>query len=479
MQNENVGTGDRAGALTITSHGAAGEVTGSCHQVAVAGRQLLLDCGMHQGGDAVKRLQDEQFGFVPRQIDAVVLSHAHLDHSGLLPLLVAEGFGGPIYCTGPTLNLLAIMLEDAANLYQRDLDHSNLRRKRAGRATLKPRYTLEHVRQVLEQCQPMEYHEQEAVFSGVSLRFHDAGHILGSAVVELTIAGEPDRTLVFSGDLGANERVLMRCPEVPERADLVLMESTYGDRDHRSQEDTMGELEQIIAQANNDGVIMMPAFAVGRTQELLFHLGCLYHRGLLGGWHVFLDSPMALEVTGLYDQWLDALDEQDQRVMAHYGARTLQDFLPVLTPTPSVEESMQINRIERGAIIIAGSGMCNGGRIRHHLKHRLWQSRNHLVFTGYQARGTLGRRLVDGATHIRMFGQRYAVKAQLHTLGGFSAHAGRHELLAWANKFEDSPQFRLVHGEPEALQSLADALADLGKRVTVAEQGVTFVPDFT
>ncbi len=464
--------------FTVTSHGAAGEVTGSCHRVEVHGKQLLLDCGMHQGGDAVKRLQDEQFDFVPRQMDAVVLSHAHLDHCGLLPLLVAEGFGGPIYCTGPTLNLLAIMLEDAANLYQRDLDHSNLRRKRAGRATIKPRYTLDHVRQVLEQCQPMEYHQKETILPGVTLTFHDAGHILGSAVVEMLIKGEPDRTLVFSGDLGASERVLMRTPEVPKWADLVIMESTYGDRNHRSQEDTMTELEDIIAQASNDGVIMMPAFAVGRTQELLFHLGCLYHRGLLEGWHVFLDSPMALEVTGLYDQWLDALDEQDQRVMAHFGARTLQDFLPVLTPTPSVEESMQINRIERGAIIIAGSGMCNGGRIRHHLKHRLWQSRNHLVFTGYQARGTLGRKLVDGATHIRMFGQRYAVKAQLHTLGGFSAHAGRHELLAWAKSIEGAPRFRLVHGEPEALESLAGALKEMGRHVSVAEQGVMFTPDF-
>ena len=458
----------------MTSHGAAGEVTGSCHQVAVGDWQLLLDCGMHQGGDAVRRLQDEQFDFVPRQIDAVVLSHAHLDHSGLLPLLVAEGFSGPIYCTGPTLNLLAIMLDDAASLYQRDLDHSNLRRKRAGRATIKPRYTLDHVRQVLELCQPMDYHSSIPLREGVSLRFLEAGHILGSAIVELTLAGVRPQTLVFSGDLGACERVLMRPPEIPSSADLVLMESTYGDRDHRSQEDTMGELEAIIAAAHNDGVIMMPAFAVGRTQELLFHLGCLYHRGLLKGWHVFLDSPMALEVTTLYDQWLDALDEQDQRVMAHFGARTLQEFLPVLTPTPSVEESMQINRIERGAIIIAGSGMCNGGRIRHHLKHRLWQERNHLVFTGYQARGTLGRRLVEGATHIRMFGQRYVVRAQRHTLGGFSAHAGRNELLAWANQIGGSPQFRLVHGEIEALQSLAEGLRQQDKPVTIAERGEVF-----
>jgi metallo-beta-lactamase family protein len=465
--------------ITVMSHGAAGEVTGSCHRITVSGSALLLDCGMHQGGDAVKRLQEERFDFNPRDIDAVVLSHAHLDHSGLLPLLVAEGFGGPIYCTHATRNLLAIMLEDAASLYQRDLDNSNLRRRRAGRRQLSPRYTLDHVRQVLEQCQPLDYHQHEKILPGLDLTLLDAGHILGSAVVVLTIAGEPTRTLVFSGDLGASQRVLMRPPEVPERADLVLMESTYGDRDHRSQEDTMTELEQIIAKARNDGVIMMPAFAVGRTQELLFHLGCLYHRGLLSGWQVFLDSPMALEVTRLYDQWLDAMDEDDQRVMAHFGARSLHEFLPVLTPTPEVEQSMRINRIERGAIIIAGSGMCNGGRIRHHLKHRLWQERNHLVFTGYQARGTLGRQMVDGASHIRMFGQRFVVRAQLHTLGGFSAHAGRNELLAWAKGIAGDPQFRLVHGEPDALESLAVALGDMGIPVSVAEPQAAFSPDFS
>ncbi len=470
---------DNQPAITVTSHGAAGEVTGSCHRLTVQGKSVLLDCGMHQGGDVVKRLQEERFDFTPRDIDAVVLSHAHLDHSGLLPLLVAEGFGGPIYCTHATQNLLAIMLEDAASIYQRDLDKGNLRRRRAGRRQLSPRYTLDHVRQVLEQCQPLNYRQDETILPGLDLSLLDAGHILGSAVVVLTVAGEPARTLVFSGDLGASQRVLMRPPEVPEHADLVMMESTYGDRDHRSQEDTMTELEQIIAEARNDGVIMMPAFAVGRTQELLFHLGCLYHRGLLSGWQVFLDSPMALEVTRLYDQWLDAMDKDDQRVMAHFGARSLQEFLPVLSPTPDVEQSMRINRIERGAIIIAGSGMCNGGRIRHHLKHRLWQERNHLVFTGYQARGTLGRQIVDGASHIRMFGQRFVVRAQCHTLGGFSAHAGRNELLAWAKGIGGEPLFRLVHGEPEALESLAGALSEMGIPVSVAEPQVAFSPDFS
>ncbi|MBA3981254.1 MAG: MBL fold metallo-hydrolase [Alcanivorax sp.] len=457
---------------TITSLGAAREVTGSCHLLETGSARLLLDCGMHQGGDSVSRLQKERFDFRPRDIDAVVLSHAHLDHCGLLPLLVAEGFHGPIYCTEATRNLLAIMLEDAASLYLRDLEAANTRRRRAGSRLIKPRYGMDDVLSVLKYCQPVPWHQAVAIEGDLTLRFLDAGHILGSAIVTLNSGGARPWRLVFSGDLGASDRVLMREPEVPDAADLVLMEGTYGNRDHRSQDATVAELEDIIRQASRDGGnILMPAFAVGRTQELLFHLGCLYHRGLLQNWHVFLDSPMAIEVTRLYDQWLDALDHDDQRVMRHFGAHTLSQFLPVLSPTPTVEDSMQINRMERGAIIIAGSGMCTGGRIRHHLKHRLWQARNHIIFAGFQARGTLGRQLVDGAKQVRMLGQRYAVHAQIHTLGGFSAHAGRSELLRWAGAIGGQPALRLVHGEAEALESLAEGLTAQGHEVSIAAPG--------
>ncbi|MBZ2189769.1 MBL fold metallo-hydrolase [Alcanivorax sp. JB21] len=460
---------------TITSLGAAREVTGSCHLLETAGRRILLDCGMHQGGDAVRRLQGEAFAFRPRDIDAVVLSHAHLDHAGLLPLLVSEGFSGPIYTTPATRNLLAIMLEDAVGLYLRDLEAANTRRRRAGSRLLKPRYDHSDVLEVLKLCQPLSWHAEAEIAEGLHLAFIDAGHILGSAIVCLRRAGSAPWRLVFSGDIGASDRVLMREPEVPDTADLVLMEGTYGNRDHRSQDATIAELEEVVAQAGRDGGnILMPAFAVGRTQELLFHLGCLYHRGLLNGWHVFLDSPMAIEVTRLYDQWLDALDADDQQMMRHFGARALGQFLPCFTPTASVDDSMQINRVERGAIIIAGSGMCNGGRIRHHLKHRLWQERNHIVFAGFQARGTLGRQLVDGAEHVRMFGQRYAVGARIHTLGGFSAHAGRTELIRWAEGIGGRPALRLVHGENEALESLAEVLRERGHNVSIAEPGSPF-----
>ena len=466
-------------ALTITSLGAAREVTGSCHLVEVAGKQLLLDCGMHQGHDVVKRLPSEHFGFNPHKIDAVILSHAHLDHSGLLPKLMRKGYRGPIYCTGATTNLLAIMLDDAANIYFRDLERENLRRKRSGRSQIKPQYEQEDVLEVLKHCRPVPYREDYPVAEGISLRLLDAGHILGSSIVELTCEDDDEtHTLVFSGDLGNAHSALMRKPEVPDKADLVMMESTYGNRDHRPLHETLDELMQVLEEARRDrGVVLIPSFAVGRTQELLYHLGCFYHQGKLEGWHVFLDSPMAIEVTQLYDQWLDTLDAHELQAIHHFGAKTLEQFLPVLSLTPSVEESIHLNRLDAGAIIIAGSGMCNGGRIRHHFKHRLWKTNTHIVFAGYQARGTLGRQLVDGHSYVRMFGQRFSVRAQVHTMGGFSAHAGRSQLLDWARAIDKRAQFRLVHGEDDAMHALAHALTQEGREVTMAEPGARFVLD--
>lgn len=455
----------------ITSHGAAQEVTGSCHLLELNGRRYLLDCGMHQGGDAVARLRKEKFGFDPRRIEAVVLSHAHLDHSGLLPKLVRRGFNGPIYCTEPTRALLAIMLEDAASIYFRDLEHTNLRNRREGKKAVAAMYEMKDVLQVLKQCVPVEYLEEVQIQSDLRLRFYDAGHILGSASVELLCReGGAEKIVVFSGDIGNPESALVREPDVPPKADLVLMESTYGNRDHKPLSDTLIELEVVLEQARREnGVVLIPAFAVGRTQELLFHLGCFWQLGKLEGWKVYLDSPMAIEVTRLYDQWFDQMDPNDQYAMNHFSAGTLEEFLPVLSLTASVDDSIALNKLDHGAIIIAGAGMCNGGRIRHHFKHRIWQENTHVVFAGFQARGTLGRQLVDGAKWIRMFGQRYAVRATIHTLGGFSAHVGRDGLLKWARAINGKPAFRLVHGESEALTALAHELTIEGFQVSIAE----------
>jgi len=456
-------TANDKAAASLTFLGAAQEVTGSCYLLEAGDQRILLDCGMHQGGDPVKRLAKEKFAFRARDIDAVVLSHAHLDHSGLLPRLVNRGFDGPIYCTPGTLSLLKILLMDALSLYLKDLEYENKRRDRAGhKRRAEQLYTEEDVQRVLELCRPVEYGDRVAVTDHISLCPHDAGHILGAAIVELTINnGGAERTLVFSGDLGNPETSLMSPPEQLKQADVVLMESTYGDRDHRSMQDTLSEFEGVIKSAEGKGGnILIPSFAVGRAQELLFELGRMYHRGKLDNWTVFLDSPMASAVTSLYNYYVDILDPRDVALMEENGGCSLTRFLPILNVTDDVVSSRAINDVEKGAIIIAGSGMCTGGRIVHHFKHRLWNPRNHVLIVGYQARGTLGRLLVDGIDRIKLFGQSIAVKAQIHTLGGFSAHAGQKELLQWAAAFEDEPRFYLVHGEADAIDILRRRMQD-------------------
>ncbi len=460
---------------TITFHGAAQEVTGSCHLLdSPALGRVLLDCGVRQGGDALGRIQDEGFPFEPGSIDAVILSHVHLDHSGLLPTLVNQGFDGPIYCTDSSRGLLRILLEDASGLYHRDLEHENLRRARSGRPALEAEYSDKDVEQVIHLCQTSPYDTPVHLSADAILTFHDAGHILGSAIVEIVLKEKgQERRLVFSGDLGKSNSVLMNEPAVLHKADVVLMEGTYGDRNHRSIDDSLAQLETILHDTwARGGNVMIPAFAVGRSQEVLYHLGCLYHAGKLDGWQVFLDSPMAIEVTQVYDRWLTQLDSKDVRCLDKAGRDSLADFLPTLQLTSSSDASMAINKIKQGAIIIAGSGMCTGGRIRHHFKHRLWRENNTIVFIGFQARGTLGRLLVDGMKKVRLFGDEYMVRARIETLGGFSAHAGQSELIDWAKQFETQPRFMLVHGEALALEALSQKLwTDCGIRSEIPARG--------
>jgi metallo-beta-lactamase family protein len=455
----------------LTFYGAAREVTGSCHLLeAPAVGRVLLDCGMHQGGNAVDRVTDGEFGFDPAAIDAVVLSHAHLDHSGLLPRLYRQGFRGPIHCTAATAELLEVMLKDAAGLYFRDLERTNLRNARRGRPEEPAAYEWEDVTAVLEACVGHRYGEAVPLGPAATLRFHDAGHILGSAICELSFEEEGGpRRLVFSGDLGKHDSVLMREPERLSDADLVLLESTYGDREHKSEEDTLAELREVLRDTwRRGGSVMIPSFAVGRTQEILFHLGRLYHAGELDGWRVFLDSPMAIAVTRVYDHWLKLLDEGDVRTLNESQRASLEKFLPTLQLTESTDASMAINRIKKGALIIAGSGMCTGGRIRHHFKHRIWDARNTVIFVGFQAQGTLGRLIVDGVSPIRMFGDEFVVKARVATLGGLSAHAGQSGLVAWLGAFDPAPRTVLVHGETGAQAALAARIrGELGIEVEI------------
>ncbi len=445
----------------LTFLGAAREVTGSCHMLeSPAVGRVLLDCGMHQGGDAVKRLHEEEFAFDPANIDAVLLSHAHLDHSGMLARLYREGFRGRILCTRATAELLKIMLHDAVGLYLRDLERDNLRNARRGHPLIDPVYDQSDVEAVLQLCDGSRYGERVELGEGAVVVFHDAGHILGSSIIEVLInEGDKQKTLVFSGDLGKQDSVLMNPPSLLEKADVVLMESTYGDREHRCEEDSLTELRDILRETwRGGGSVMIPAFAVGRTQDILFQLGCLNQQGDLDPWQIFLDSPMAIAVTGVYDRWLKLLDHEEVRKLSESHRKSLETFLPTLQLSREVEDSMAINRVKGGAIIIAGSGMCTGGRIRHHLKQRIWDDRNTLIFTGYQARGTLGRIIVDGAREIKLWGDEYAVKARVETLGGLSAHAGQSGLLDWIGHFQPQPRVQLVHGELEAQETLAARL---------------------
>jgi metallo-beta-lactamase family protein len=447
---------------TLTFLGAAREVTGSCHLLeSEAVGSLLLDCGMHQGGDATERIKKDNFQFDPPSLDGVILSHAHLDHSGLLPKLVHQGFDAPIYCTEATRDLLRILLYDALGLYERDLERDNLRRLRRGEEPEEADYSEPDVEKVFKLCDTHRYRQPVKIGNNATLTFHDAGHILGSSIVELVIQEQgAGKKLVFSGDLGKRDSILMKDPAELHEADVLLMESTYGDRNHRDEPETLQQLTDIlVATWDRGGNVMIPAFAVGRTQELIFYLGQLHHQGVLDNWQVFLDSPMAIEVTRVYDNWLHLMDHDDVKQLSDANRTSLEEFLPSLNLCVSSEESMAINKIKSGAIIIAGSGMCTGGRIRHHFKHRIWNPNNTIIFVGYQAQGTLGRLLVDGSDKIRMFGDEYVVKANIETLGGFSAHAGQQGLVDWICRFKNTSHRFLVHGETDAMETLAGKLA--------------------
>jgi metallo-beta-lactamase family protein len=458
----------------LTFYGATEGVTGSAYLLETGHTTVLLECGLVQGSREEEKANEAPFPFNVRQLDAVVLSHAHLDHSGRLPKLVAEGYSGPVYMTNPTCELLEIMLKDAAFLEQRDAEWENKRRRRSGKAEIEPLYTIEDVEATLALCEGIPYGHRQQVADGIEICYRDAGHILGSAIVELFITeGGTEKKLVFSGDLGNSCAALLRDPETIEEADVLLLESTYGDRNHRPMDETMEEFENIIAEASkNGGNILIPAFAVGRTQEIIFHLGELYQEGKLRHQAVYLDSPMAIATTEVYHRFQDVFNHEDSATLRQGKSGSLHTFLPVLRYSRTTEESMALNRIHEGAIFIAGSGMCNGGRIRHHLKHNLWRRTAHVIIVGFQAIGTPGRALVDGAKTFRMGGEEIAVNATIHTLGGFSAHASQSQLTEWVGNFrKPHPRLYLIHGEPEAKRALREHLVHEGWSADIPHHG--------
>jgi metallo-beta-lactamase family protein len=456
--------------LRLQFFGATGEVTGSLYVLRSGTHSVLLECGLIQGGDENEERNREPFPVEIGDIDAVILSHAHIDHSGRIPRLVRQGYTGPVYAQEATKALCEIMLPDSGYLNEKEAEWENKKRRRKGQAPIEPLYTLEDGERSVELFEAVPYGSTIEVVPGLHLTYHDAGHILGSSIVELGCgAGEDKRTLVFSGDLGFRDAPVMNPATRLTHADAVLMESTYGDRLHRPIEETLDELTAVFRTARaSQGNILIPAFTVGRTQDLLHLMIENYDRWNLDDWHIFLDSPMAIEATGVYARFRHLYDTR------LFGANSDLPDLPNLHQTRTPEESMVINELESGAIIIAGSGMCSGGRILHHLKHNVWRPECHLVVVGYQAYGTLGRRLVDGAETIKLWGEDYRVRIRIHTIGGLSAHADQQDLVDWYSAFENRPPVYLVHGESRAQRPLAGRLgSELAAPAHIAEHGQT------
>jgi len=468
--------------MNIHFLGAAGEVTGSSYLIEDRNLQYLVDCGMFQGGREARTKNMGAIRFDPRKLDFVVLTHAHIDHSGLIPRLVALGFRGPVYCTRATAALLEIMLPDSAHVQEIESTWKNRRKHvsgRFGRQDEAPLYTVNQALLALEQLEPIDYESPFQPADGVDVTFHDAGHILGSAIVAIDIATEKGkRRLVFSGDLGQAERPLMNDPTPVAAADVLLVESTYGNRLHKTLNDTENELVTAITETfERDGNVVIPAFAVGRTQEVIHVLADLVRRGRLPNLTVFVDSPMATAASEATRRFNKLLDAQAQEVAAWIARHRAQFNLRY---TATVRESMAINQLKGGAVIIAASGMCNAGRILHHLAQNLPRRASSVLITGFQAEGTLGRRLVDGAREVALLGERIPVKARIYTIGGLSAHADQQGLLRWLGGFAKAPgRTFVVHGEQGTAVDFAARLgSSLGwANVSVPARGEVYAID--
>lgn len=441
--------------MKIKFCGAATSVTGSCHLITTEKHQVLLDCGQFQGSKALEELNFEPFPFIPSEIECVVLSHAHIDHCGRLPLLYKRGFTGSIYCTDATADLIDVMLKDSAHIHEQEAEWKNRKGERAGRSPVEPLYTTEDALGVLKQVVPVLYDQLVEINDQMKIVFNDAGHILGSAITELwTTEGDRTSKLVYSGDLGMQGRPILRDPVFIKKADYIVMESTYGNRLHEENATSIKRLLDIILETTDrGGNVVIPSFAVGRTQELIYELNRVYgssspYRGPLEKVQVYVDSPMAAAATEVFKKNAQAFDEETREFILK-GDHPL-DF-ENLHFTQSTDESRMINIDQSPKVIISASGMCDAGRIRHHLKHNLWNSKNSIVFVGYQAEGTLGRSLRDGAEEVTLFGETIRVKAQIHNLEGFSGHADKNALLTWLGGFRSKPHdIFLVHGEPDA-----------------------------
>jgi len=456
---------------TVISYGAAETVTGSCHLLELEnGEQILIDCGMFQGGEEERNA--EAFGFDPAQVDFLLLTHAHLDHCGRVPKLVKEGFAKTIVATRPTFDLAEVILLDSAKIMLEDYEtrfKKELRRGSEGEVA-PPLYGEDDVRDALSLTRIMpEYGEPFTLCKGVEVTYRDAGHILGSAFIEIAYEEEGiTRTIVFSGDIGNDNDMVLPNLSPCLRADYLYTESTYGDRDHQNALQSTAEFKQVVTDTLlNWGNVLIPSFAVERTQEILFLLKQMHENGELPHCRIFVDSPMAIRATEVYDRYSDLLSAKCREVKARDGR--VFDF-ELLSYTLDVGESKAINRVDSRAVIIAGSGMCTGGRILHHFKHRLWNRKNALIFVGYQAAGTLGRRIVDGEKWVRIYREDIRIEAGVYTINGFSAHADQSGILQWIEGMKGLRNIFLIHGEADKQQLFKMAVAErLHKEAHIVE----------
>ncbi len=456
--------------MNITFHGAAGEVTGSCYLVETAQARFLVDCGMFQGGRDAD-LKNQRFpAFDPRTIDFVLITHAHIDHSGMLPRLAALGFRGKIYATQPTVELLDVMLRDSAHIQAKEAEWAEQHPHHYRHLPPEPLYTAQHVDMAMDLVVPVDYETEIYPAEGVHCRFFEAGHILGSAIIEVCADG---RKVVFSGDLGQPGRPILRNPVHMDSADAVLIESTYGNRLHKNLKDTLEEFVHALDHTLNHkhGNVIMPAFTVGRTQEILYLLIDLTRQRRVHNLKVYVDSPMALAATEITMKHIDLFNQEAQQLVA-WGKERRKE-LPDIRFVQDVEESIALNDIRSGAIIISASGMCDAGRIKHHLRHNIVRPECSVVFTGFQAVGSVGRRLIDGAETLRMFGEELPVRADIYTIGGLSAHADQAALLDWLNHFRRAPrQTFVVHGESATATQFAGLITErLGWDTEVPQEG--------
>ncbi|NLX63868.1 MAG: MBL fold metallo-hydrolase [Clostridiaceae bacterium] len=460
--------------------GASTSVTGSCHLITTANHKFLLDCGQFQGSDDVDELNAREFDFDPAEIEFLILSHAHIDHSGRIPLLVKRGFKGKIYCTDATADLLAIMLKDSASIHERETEWKNRKNQRAGKPLVEPLYTMEDAEAALSQVTPVLYNQLIELNESVKVVFNDAGHILGSSIVELFITENDEVSkIVYSGDLGMTGRPILRDPTIIKKADYVIMETTYGNRVHEKNSDSIERLIDIVLKTiRRGGNVIIPSFAVGRTQELIYQFNRFFmehseYKDELKDIMVYVDSPMAISATEIFRRHAQVFDDETREYILR-GDHPL-DF-PNLVFTRTAEESVMLNTDPTPKVIISSSGMCEAGRIKHHLKHNLWNPKSSIVFVGYQARGTLGYSILNGDKKVTIFGEKIHVEAEIHNLEGFSGHADKNGLLDWLAGFKQPPkQVFLVHGEEDAKQEFAKEVKSvLGYDCTIVEGDTEF-----